>query len=393
MINQTLNKMQGATIALLAILYSLTATSCGNSTAGRGETDKNQDTLMTITNLRIDISGCENIEKGLDMGVSGAFVGLLNGKMIQAGGCNFPEDPLAPQSQKKFYEGIYEIELGKTSWQPKRIGSLPSALAYGMAVSYPDGIVLIGGSNHACSFSEAFVLKKSENTTQLSPLPPLPGTLDNFAATEIDSTIYVAGGNFNGKPARKVFCINLKEEKPGWKELPELPGNPRVQPVMAHSKNHQGKETLYLWGGFAGKDDHREASLNTDGLKFDFDKGEWTVIDAPVNPSGEAVSTGGGCAAIMNDGRIAIVGGVNKDIFLDALKNQAPDYLSHPIEWYRFNPYLLIFNPITEKWETGEISKELARAGAGMVSNNGCLMVSGGELKPRIRTAIISIIK
>lgn len=369
--------------------------SCNPAASKRAETDNNdkQDTLMIIKNLNIDVTAAENIEPGLDCGVSGAFTGVLGGRMIQAGGCNFPEDPLGAASKKKFYEGIYAVETGDSTWQPVRIGTLPKAMAYGVAVTYPEGMVLIGGSDASGSFSEVYSLKMEGDATRIESLPSLPGTIDNFAATEIDSTIYVAGGSYNGQPSNKVFKLDLKEKGSNWQELATLPGNPRVQPVMAHGKDAEGNEALYLWGGFAGKGERRDASLNTDGLKFDFAKGEWKLIASPENQEGEAVSTGGGCITVLPDGRIAEVGGVNKDIFLEALQNQAPDYLTLPIEWYRFNPNLLIFDPTSEKWSVGLVSKEIARAGAGIVSLDGCIMVAGGELKPRIRTAVITVIK
>ncbi|MDE7151856.1 MAG: cyclically-permuted mutarotase family protein, partial [Candidatus Amulumruptor sp.] len=81
------------------------------------------------------------------------------------------------------------------------------------------------------------------------------------------------------------------------------------------------------------------------------------------------------------------VGGVNADVFLAALVDQAPDYLSHPIEWYRFNPYACIFNPATETWTVAD-SADTARAGASLLvaPSASRSIVTGGELKPRIRT-------
>ncbi|MDE6367085.1 MAG: hypothetical protein K2L33_05810 [Muribaculaceae bacterium] len=90
----------------------------------------------------------------------------------------------------------------------------------------------------------------------------------------------------------------------------------------------------------------------------------------------------------LSNGLIAAFGGVNKDVFLDALRNQAPDYLEHPIDWYRFNRCVLLFEPATETWTIADTTPDTARAGAAAVAGpDGDLFIYGGELKPRIRTA------
>lgn len=379
---------------LLLSVSSLLLVACQPKTGKQTQPSDSSTIEMKTKLLKIEVadSSANDVEEGYTAGVSGAFVGMLNGKIIQAGGCNFPVDPLAPDSKKKFYEGIYEIEVTSDStWTPIRIGTLPEPMAYGQAATVPDGLVLVGGSDASDSFSSVYLLKMTNKGTELTELPFLPGKLDNFAITSIGAVIYTAGGNFNGQPSKKVFKLEPASEV--WEELPEFPGNPRVQPVLAHGKDETGSESIYLWGGFAGKGENREASLNSDGLKFNLANKMWTQISSPKNEEGQEISTGGGCTAILDDGKIAVTGGVNKDIFLSALQHQPEDYLTHSVGWYRFNPHLLIFNPRTEKWEIALTTENLARAGAGMVVKNNQLIVSGGELKPRIRTANIFTIE
>ena len=164
--------------------------------------------------------------------------------------------------------------------------------------------------------------------------------------------------------------------------------------MLAASKDAKGKSRLYMWGGFAGKGENREASLDTDGLSYDPASGKWSTLPAPVDTKGEPLSTGGGVAVTLPDGRIVVAGGVNKDIFLEALRNQAPDYLSHPIEWYRFNDLVSVFDPATSKWTISGTDSEIARAGAAAaLTPQGEVWLIGGELKPRIRTSKVSKIK
>ncbi|MCM1401477.1 MAG: GDSL-type esterase/lipase family protein [Bacteroides sp.] len=319
------------------------------------------------------------LEPGYNRGVSAAFAGKLpSGQLIVAGGCNFPcDDPLGPDAQKKFYQGIYSID--PATLQLTRIGSLAEPVAYGASVTTAQGVVLIGGTTAEGATTEVTLLKSA---TETEPLPPLPKTIDNLAAAAIGSIIYAAGGNVDGTPSRNLYALDLDNLSKGWKKLGSMPGNPRVQPVMAAAN---GK--LYLWGGFAGRHNGHEPTLELGGLMYDPATGKWTEIPGPETTSGEPVATGGGVAATLSTGNIAVSGGVNKDVFLAALINQAPDYLNHPIPWYAFNPTVYIFNPSTGSWTAGPTSPLQARAGAAAIPvANGQFILFGGELKPRIRT-------
>lgn len=313
-----------------------------------------------------------DIEPGYEFGVSAPFFGRLDNRMIIAGGANFPcADPLAPGAQKVIYRGIYAAPVaGPDSLHWRRIGSLPDAMAYGASAQTPDGPVFIAPDRRVWRLNA---------DGSLTDLPSMPVAVDNAAAACIGRTVYVCGGNLDGKPSRSLFALNLDEGK--WKELKKMPGNPRVQPAMAATR---GK--LYLWGGFAGKHDGKDATLETSGLCYDPASNKWTPLPAPH--STEATSLGGGSALTLSDGRIAALGGVNKDIFLAALQNQAPDYLEHPIDWYRFNQHVLIFDPVTEQWTVALTAPDAARAGAAAIpGSDSDLYLYGGELKPRIRTS------
>lgn len=341
----------------------------------------NADSLPATTfKIQIDnMNELYEIESGYERGVSAAFAGRMpDGRIIVAGGCNFPcDEPLAAGAQKKFYEGIYTVN--PTTFDLTRVGTLPLPSAYGASVSLPAGIVLIGGTGEKGNLTECNLLNPDLTIT---PLPSLPETIDNMAAAAIENTVYVGGGNVGGKPSKELYALDLDNAAKGWRKLKAIPGNPRVQPVMAAS---EGK--LYLWGGFAGRHDGKEPTLELGGLVYDPAKNKWSEISGPVLADGENIATGGGAATTLSDGRIAVAGGVNKDVFLSALINQAPDYLLHPIAWYKFNPRILIFDPKTGNWTIGEPDAMNARAGASIIpGENNDVYLFGGELKPRIRT-------
>lgn len=305
-----------------------------------------------------------NVESGIEFGVSGAFSGLLpDGRLVIAGGCNFPtDDPLAPTAQKVFYQGIYAADPVTMQWQ--RIGSLPEAMAYGASAQTAEGPVWVMPTGAVVGF----------NGTDFKPYAPMPEKIDNAAAAVIGQTLYVIGGNADGKPSSTLWSLNLSDREAEWKKAAKMPGNPRVQPVAAAT----GGE-LYIWGGFAGSG--KDATIETSGLCFNPRTKKWTTAADP------GLTFSGGVAATRADGTILAAGGVNRDVFLAALQNQAPDYLLHPIEWYRFNQKVLAFDPKSNSWNLIAETPDAARAGASIIATPDATFIYGGELKPRIRTA------
>lgn len=323
----------------------------------------NKDSLPASTfKIEADLK-----DKGIEYGVSGAFAGKLpDGRIITAGGCNFPfPDPISvPANSKTFYSGIYDVSTGK------RIGMLPKPLAYGASVSTKRGVVMIGGTGS----SECFLF----DGHSLTSLPMLPESVDNGYASTIDETIYLIG---NGK------LYQLFPEGPEWEIIETVPGDIRIQPVMASSGNK-----LYIWGGFTPAHDGKNPKVHEDGLVYDTATHKWSKAAAP-EAEGSSLTLSGGVAVSCPDGSIIASGGVNHKIFLDAITCQAPDYLEHPAEWYRFNPYVLRYEPKRNKWSVLTKDTDFARAGATAVYDGGRLIVLGGELKPRVRTPKTSIIE
>ena len=334
-------------------------------------------------------------EAGMEYGLSAPFAGMSDGRLIIAGGCNFPcPDPLAPGATKKYYRGIYAADTASLQW--RRIGSLPQAMAYGATAPVDGGLLLIGGTSEAGPLTDVTLLtadfSSSEPEVTLTPMPALPVPVDNMAAATIGRTVYVAGGNITTDgvttPSRHLYALDLGSERPRWEKLKSMPGNPRVQPIMAAARDASGNECLWLWGGFAPRHAGHEPTLDTAGLCYRPDANRWTAVPGPADADSQPISTGGGAAATLTDGRIAVAGGVNARVFLDALRCQAPDYLLHPVEWYRLNPHVMVFDPGKLSWSEAMTTPEAARAGAAVIAgNHNDIFIYGGELKPRIRTA------
>ena len=347
------------------------------------------------------MSGSPTNEVKYSQGVSACFAGKLSGKLIMAGGCNFPETSAANGGTKKFYSGIYATDFNSEStFHWKQIGNLPVATAYGVTLSIGNKLILIGGMNEKGSLSSVYSVALDKNQKVIiSTLPSLKYPMDNMAGAIIGKTIYVAGGKVNGKPSTQVFYLNLDNLKEGWLEAASFPGNPRVQPVMAAVSGG-----LYLWGGFSGAFDGHEPTLSTDGYKFSPDTNRWTKLASPINKKGKEVSLGGGVAIAVNDSLVLCTGGVDKNIFLEALQRESKlkgnkamqnsiDYLSHPVSWYQFNKHVFLYNTLRNKWQLIADNDLMARAGATIVGAGNTFFLINGEVKPGIRTPEITKIK
>ena len=324
-------------------------------------------------------------------GVSALYAGVLDGQLIMAGGCNFPHVPVADGGKKVYYDGIYAASLSDDAtlqWQ--EIGLLPEASAYGVTVPTDKGLVCVGGNTAERSLSEVFILSLQNGEAVMESLPSLPVTIDNMAGTLLDHVIYIVGGNVNGVPSSAVYSLDLDNLAEGWKEEVSVPGNPRVQPVCVA----QGGK-LYVWGGFSTAGEGREATLSVDGYVYNPATKEWKQVATPVDEAGTPVSLGGGVALPMGEDAVLCAGGVNKDIFLQALQgiHKGKEYLTRPVEWYQFNRKLLKYDVNEDKWTCLGDYEQGARAGAAMVSDGSSYYIINGELKPGIRTKDINRIK
>ncbi len=342
-------------------------------------------------------------------GVSGAFAGRLpDGTVVAGGGCNFPDVPAADGGAKVFYTDIYALE-GET-WQ--RAGSLPCPIAYGASITVPEGVLCLGGTaDGAKSEDLALLLSRGlDGSLQTEDMPPLPLSLDNFAAAYGDGYIYAAGGQHNGMPNHKAFRLRW----PGgaaWEELPDMPGPARVQPVGVVQKGAVGTN-FYILGGY----DPRYGRAVSNGAYYDPRAGKWmpTSLIEPAGSHAPQAALVGAAAIASGAAHILCIGGVDKDIFeaalarnaaladttaaaetLATLREQAYTYMTQPASWYRFRRRILAYHTITDSWAEVFCHPALARAGAALVpmaAPSGALaaMVVGGEEKPGVRSADVT---
>lgn len=330
----------------------------------------------------------------IDKGVASPFAGHISRHIIIAGGCNFPHRPVVEGGKKVFYQDIYTVEIrpdDNVCLHP--VGQMPQPLAYGAAASDGTHLYCMGGNNGHSATDQVFGISMIKDKAQVHMLPSLPQPMDNIAADMHEGIIYVVGGNMNGHPSNAVFALDLKSSSPCWKALPDFPGNPRTQCTAIVLKDRNGHPTLYVFGGFAPRHGETAPTLNTDGLALDLIEQKWRHLPQPMSPINAPISLGGGAVTKVDAHQALFVGGVNPEIFLNALTQPDPLYLTHPASWYRLNEHLCIYNAQTEQWDTRHSSPHTARAGAAIVRQDNDIYLIQGELKPGVRTPHLTRIK
>ena len=332
-------------------------------------------------------------------GLSGHFAGVVDGKIIVAGGCNFPNVPAADGGEKVFYDGVYLLENAfKDNENWISIGKLPKAVAYGVSVSTPQGLICLGGNDGNHSLNNVYLVSFQGDELKTKTLPSLPVALDNMAGCLSENVIYVAGGQSDGNGSNRVFKVNLEALLKGesWEEMPCFPGDFRLQPCMAVQSN-AGNPNLYLMGGYAAPTESREGIVHNNGLRLDLKTGLWSET-APILADADGASRAliGAVCSVSGGSHLVFFGGVNAQIFEAAINGKLGeshhDYMSHPADWYRFNDKVLVYHTLTDTWFENGSFPQLAKAGAAIVPYQNGWLVIGGESKPGVRSNEVSLV-
>lgn len=291
-------------------------------------------------------------------GVSAPFCGVLQGTLVVAGGANFPDKPLLEGGAKRVYRDIWAYAGG--AWT--HAGLLPDSTAYGATFCVGDALVLVGGNVCGQPSDQVVELRLQGGKAVLKTLPPLPVPMEQCGWAQEGENLYLVG-------QEGVFTCVAGEY--AWRKTADLP-EPLVQPV-AYARS--GK--LFVWGGF------NPVTLEVSDKGLCLADGAWA--EAPSIPDGGTFV--GATGTVLPDGRLAVVGGVNRAVFAKALHNGPDDripYLSQEPAWYRFRQEVFLFDGTS--WSRLLSAPECALAGPGVAADASFIYVSGGELKPGVRS-------
>jgi len=345
----------------------------------------------------------------IQYGLAAPFAGYTNGKVIVAGGCNFPDEPVYEGGVKRYYDDIFVYDPEIDTWNLQ--GKFPYPVSYGASVSTTFGIVCIGGNNTEESFSKVHLLSwnDEEQKAQIAEWPDLPYRMTNFGAALVDDIIYIAGGLANDQLANKFLSLDLTQiNNPNfsWQELEDFPGPARLQPV-AVGQNAAEESHFYLFSGSSFPEQAFMPNISVDGLEYNPKSNQWSKVSDITTKNGSTYSLHGASGIPIGTHHILFIGGVNKDKFREGLllerryadaarsgdssqiesaSKEKHAYFTHPPEWYAFNRDVLVYHTITDTWVKADDYPFSGPAGAPLVKVNDSWLVINGEIKPGVRT-------
>ena len=102
---------------------------------------------------------------------------------------------------------------------------------------------------------------------------------------------------------------------------------------------------------------------------------------------------GAGIALELDESKIVVAGGYDAEIKMKELQRShnfrgverfslLSHYRSKPVEWYRYNSKLLLYDANRNRWKVLMEDDQLARSGAAAVKYGSDLLLFQGEIKP-----------
>ncbi|HAO78089.1 MAG TPA: galactose oxidase [Verrucomicrobia subdivision 3 bacterium] len=302
-------------------------------------------------------------------GFGSPFAGVLNDKLIVAGGANFPDAPPWEGGKKLWHDSIFILSEPTGKW--KKSGTLPRPMGYGVSVTTPRGIVCIGGSDAVQHYRDVFLLEMIGDEVRSKPLASLPRPLSYSSGALLGNVIYVAGGTEEATATNTLnnfWALDLSEVKPVWREIEPCPGPSRMLGVAAAIDG-----AFYFGGGSSLTGDAAGKPVRkylTDMYRYQPGAGWKRVADLPRPAVGSAFP-----APSIGKSTFLVLSGDDGT----KLGFQPPS--AHP----GFAKDILAYNSKTDSWKSiGEVP--LTQVTVPAVHWRGRYVLPNGEIRPGVRT-------
>lgn len=198
----------------------------------------------------------------------------------------------------------------------------------------------------------ALALAATATAASAEEWPDLPKGVKNGIGLRVDDRIFVGLGS----AGTALYSLDLDDRAAGWQTLAPFDGPAPSQPAAAASDG-----AIYVFGGSGNATEDATSPIIFDSVsRYDPATDAWTSIDT-TTPAGLL----GAGAVTLDDGRIAVFGGYNKELFDTYLAEvSAIDEATDPDAWnavvdaymgmepaeYRWNDLVLVYDPATNEW-------------------------------------------
>ncbi|MBI1322871.1 hypothetical protein GC170_06770 [bacterium] len=188
------------------------------------------------------------------------FAGIAGGKLVAAGGANFPNHYPWEGGRKLWYDELFVLESPESkSWILLPI-PLPLPAGYGISISWNERAYFIGGETGPSRNAMEAVPKCLANVISLGIKdgkfefrnePPLPEPLKDATGLVIGSHCYIFGGLSSptaSDASNRLYVLNLTNPDRGWQRAPELPGIGRFQSIAGSDGR-----SLFVYSGIVAE--------------------------------------------------------------------------------------------------------------------------------------------
>ncbi|AQQ09112.1 N-acetylneuraminate epimerase precursor [Sedimentisphaera cyanobacteriorum] len=314
------------------------------------------------------------------LGVAGPYSGVSNNALIVAGGANFPKPYW--ENSKVWLDDIWVLEKIREDYYWRTGFRLYKNIAYGMSVTTDYGVVCIGGLDEKKVYSDAFVLRwnSKEKNIVCEELPSLPQPCANGGCTAIGNKIYVVSGQREmalESAVKDFWALDLDKRDNDvleWQKLNDFSGRPRACSMTVSQYNGE-EECIYVIGG-RSKDSGQEITFLNDIWEYNPAQRTWLRKKSAERPfcAGTVSSIGRNYIYIFgaSDGSLYGKGEILKQ--------------DHP----GFSKEIFVYDTVENTWSmNGEMPKTHVTSNA--VNWNGYIVITSGEISPRIRSPKIWI--
>ncbi len=347
----------------------------------------------------------DSVTAGFGKGFAGHYAGIHQGKVLLAGGANFPDKMPWEGGTKKYWDQVSVLKLseGNLSWESLGDFLLPKPMAYGSTVSSTNGLILLGGENEEGALADVFQISflTGSDVVGIKALPSLPWPMSNTSAVILDEVIYLAGA-VDSHPEGIFLSMDLKAETLSWRSLPTWPGPTRTHAALVVQSNGEHNQIHLIGGRFKGEKEKSE--VFSDHYAYQPSASSWEK-KSPINLGNNALPLSAFSADAIGSGHILLIGGVEAEPFntLEKIQSQLLDsnnslekrdslrqaqkiiLSAHP----GFSKSVLAYHTVTDTWIQLEDLDFLVPVQSSLVTKDNTAYMISGEIAPGRRSSEI----